>query len=62
MKDVVIKIVGTQNFGTKDQDTIELVTDGSYFYNDGKGEIHYQETELTGMEGTETSLLFLRWK
>lgn len=54
--DAVIKIVGTQNFGTESQDTIELVTDGSYEFHDGRVEIRYSESELTGLEGTETAL------
>jgi uncharacterized beta-barrel protein YwiB (DUF1934 family) len=56
MKDVVIKIVGTQNYGEKDGDSIELVTDGKYSFSDGKGEIYYSESELTGLEGTKTRL------
>ncbi len=52
MKDVVIKIVGTQNYGKEDgDDSIELVTDGKYSFSGGRGEIFYSESELTGMEG-----------
>lgn len=54
--DAVIKIVGTQNFGTESQDTIELVTDGTYEFRGGNAEIRYSESELTGLEGTETAL------
>mgnify|MGYP003591175480 CR=1 FL=1 len=56
MKDVVIKIVGTQNYGDDDDGSIELVTDGKYAFADGKGEIFYSESELTGLEGTKTRL------
>ncbi len=56
MKDVVIKIVGTQNYGDKDGDSIELVTDGKYIFSNGRGEVFYSESELTGMEGTQTRL------
>jgi hypothetical protein len=56
MKDVVIKIVGTQNYGDNDDGSIELVTDGKYAFADGKGEIFYSESELTGLEGTKTRL------
>lgn len=54
--DAVIRIVGTQNFGTESQDTIELVTDGTYEFRGGNAEIRYSESELTGLEGTETAL------
>lgn len=54
--EAVIRIVGTQNFGTETQDTIELVTDGTYEYTDGSAEIRYSESELTGLEGTSTAL------
>jgi uncharacterized beta-barrel protein YwiB (DUF1934 family) len=57
MKNVVIKIVGTQNYGKdEDDDSIELVTDGEYSFDSGRGEIFYSESELTGMEGTKTHL------
>ncbi len=56
MKDVVIKIVGTQNYGQDDNDSIELVTDGQYSFSGGTGEVYYTESELTGMEGTNTHL------
>lgn len=57
MKDVVIKIVGTQNYGKEDgDDSIELVTDGKYSFSGGRGEIFYSESEFTGMEGTSTHL------
>ncbi|HNX99709.1 MAG TPA: DUF1934 domain-containing protein [Oscillospiraceae bacterium] len=56
MKDVVIKIVGTQNYGQDDKDSIELVTDGKYAFSEGRGEVFYTESELTGMEGTNTHL------
>lgn len=54
--EAVIRIVGTQNYGTETSDSIELVTDGTYEYTDGKVEICYSESELTGLEGTSTAL------
>jgi len=56
MKDVIIKIVGTQNFGQGDDDSIELITDGKYSYADGSCEISYEESPVTGLEGTNTFL------
>ncbi|HBD86081.1 MAG TPA: DUF1934 domain-containing protein [Clostridiales bacterium] len=58
MKNVIISIKGTQNFIQDPCDTVELVTDGKYTYADGRGELTYMESELTGMEGTKTSFIF----
>jgi len=37
-------------------DVMEFVTAGSFAYKDGGCQIRYMESELTGMEGTETRL------
>ena len=55
MKDVMISIVGMQDYGEDGDDSIELVTDGQYCYQDGYGQLVYMESELTGLEGTKTS-------
>jgi len=57
MHDAVISITGTQggDFGAEDS-VIEMVTDGKFFYGGGCSFISYMETELTGLEGTETSV------
>ena len=57
MKDVIISIKGMQNYGDGD-DAVEFVTDGQYGYADGCGKLTYMESELTGLEGTKTSLCF----
>ena len=57
MKDVIISIRGLQNYGDGD-DAVEFVTDGQYGYADGCGTLTYMESELTGLEGTRTSLSF----
>ena len=49
LKDVIISITGVQNFPQGSDDTVELVTEGKYCYRDGKGELSYMESELTGM-------------
>lgn len=56
MKNVRIKITGTQNYDSDDNDAIELVTDGEYCFSGGRGEVFYSESELTGLEGTKTHL------
>lgn len=54
--DAIIKITGVQGFMQPDADTIEFVTDGSYSRTDGGYRISYRESELTGMDGTVTSV------
>ena len=58
MKDVIISISGSQSFAQESEDTVELVTEGKYSYRDGRGELSYMESELTGMKGTKTSFVF----
>lgn len=54
MKDVIISITGTQTVESGD-DVIELVTDGKYSYGEDASMITYNESSLTGMEGTKTT-------
>jgi len=55
-KNVIISIKGKQSFEDVDDDTIELVTEG-LLAKEGEGEytLSYQESELTGLEGTLTT-------
>ena len=55
-KDVVISIKGMQRYEDAPPDTIELVTEGR-LARDGSGSytLSYQESELTGLEGTLTT-------
>ena len=60
MKNVIISITGTQhNYGDDSlpvgDETIELVTDGSYEYGEEESLFTYRESELTGMDGTLTT-------
>lgn len=57
MTDVVISITGLQGSAAGDEEIIELVTDGRYTHGKNGSFISYNETELTGLEGTETSVL-----
>jgi uncharacterized beta-barrel protein YwiB (DUF1934 family) len=58
MKDVIITITATQaTDDNTNMDTLaEFTTVGQYSYEDGSGTISYLESELTGMEGTFTSI------
>ena len=49
MKKVIISVKGLM-----DEDDAELVTDGEYEF-DGGARFSYEESDLTGMEGTTTS-------
>ena len=53
-KDVIISIQGTQDYSGTDPDTMELVTEGKLAVQDGALCLSYEESELTGMEGTTT--------
>lgn len=54
MKKVMISIKGTQHYQNNEDDAIELITDGEYRYSHGESLLTYQESELTGLEGTRT--------
>ena len=55
---VIISIKGKQIYAESSPDEMELVTSGT-LKREGRGKysISYQESELTGLEGTTTSLL-----
>ena len=53
-KDVIISIRGTQDYSGTDPDTMELVTEGKLAVQDDALCLSYEESELTGMEGTTT--------
>ncbi len=52
----VIKITGIQGFMQPDADTFEFVTDGVYCRTEDGYQIFYRESELTGLEGTCTTV------
>ena len=55
MKDVVISIHSLTGLG-EEEDSLDFVTDGLYSYADGIASLSYLETEVTGLEGTRTSV------
>ena len=55
-KDVVISIKGMQQYEDTDPDTIELVTAGRMQRVGKSYTLSYQESELTGLEGTLTTI------
>ena len=52
---VLLSVRGRQTYGDQEQDTIELVTEGTMVFRDGGWDISYEETALTGMEGVTTT-------
>ena len=55
-KDVVISLTGVQRYEEMPPDVIELVTQGQLHEEDGVLVLSYEESELTGLEGTRTTL------
>ncbi len=55
MKDVIISITGLQNDPDGGRDEVELVTAGQYGIEDDEIRLTYDESELTGLNGTRTT-------
>ncbi len=53
-KEVIISIEGHQGYEGMDNDDVRLVTAGTLTEQAGTIDLCYQESELTGMEGTTT--------
>lgn len=59
-KDVWISICNEQRDGQDGKSTMIFDTAGSYFFDDeGISVLTYQESELTGLEGTQTSVMVM---
>ena len=57
-KDVIIFVRGEQYYEGVDPDGVELISEGTMVIADsGEITLSYEETELTGMEGTTTTFL-----
>lgn len=56
MKNIKIKVVGSQSRYSKKEEKIELLTDASFDKKDDCYIITYDESDLTGMEGSKTKL------
>ena len=59
MKDVVISIRTVHAVDMEDEDYLDFTTDGLYTYDGEAGCLSYLETEVTGMEGTRTSVIVM---
>lgn len=56
MKRVTLKIKGTQIDVNGEKNEIELITEGKFYIKNGSYYLVYNETELSGMEGSTTTL------
>ena len=52
---VLISVEGTQRFPGEEKQTIQIVTDGTMEHRDDTVYLRYDESEMTGMEGTTTT-------
>ena len=59
MKDVWISMNTIHGYDEPDAESVEFSTDGLYFFEDGVGCMSYQESEVTGLEGTRTSVMVM---
>lgn len=55
-KNVIISVKGSQTNVDNDVDGMELVTEGKYYKKGDTYYVTYKESEVTGMEGTTTTL------
>ena len=55
-KHVLINIKGVSATDNEDADVVEFFTTGEYYKKDGSYYISYQESEVTGFEGSRTIL------
>lgn len=55
MKNVVISIQGMQDLDNSNYGGVEFVTEGKYSYSEEETTFTYEESELTGLEGTQTT-------
>lgn len=55
-KNVIISVKGNQTTVDNDSNKLELVTEGRYYKKGSTYYITYKESEVTGLEGTTTTL------
>lgn len=57
IKDVLISMHSVQGYDRDDQQVIDFTTDGHYFRDGDAVCFSYMESEVTGLEGTRTSVI-----
>lgn len=56
MREVLLKIKGKQVNSEGEENTIELITEGKFYEKNGIYYLIYNESEISGMEGSTTTL------
>jgi len=56
MKEIMLKIVGTQVTADLEEDHLELITEGKLYEKGGALYLEYEESELSGVPGCQTRL------
>lgn len=56
MKDIMLKIIGKQMTGEREEEQMEFITEGKYYEKGESVYLIYDESEFSGMEGCTTSL------
>ena len=59
LKDVWISFHSVNGYDDEEPDSLEFYTDGQYLFQDPVACLSYQESEVTGLEGTRTSVTIL---
>ena len=60
MRDITLKITGKQVYQDREEDQMEFITEGQLYLKNGAIYMIYDESELSGMEGTTTTITFLK--
>ncbi|MCC8356813.1 MAG: DUF1934 domain-containing protein [Oscillospiraceae bacterium] len=55
MTDAIISITGIQHDASGQRDEVNLITAGQYGFEDGRVCFTYEESDLTGLDGTQTT-------
>ena len=59
LKDVWISFHSVNGYDEEEPDSLDFSTDGQYLFQDQVACLSYQESEVTGLEGTRTSVTIL---
>ena len=59
LQDVWISFHSINSYDEEEPDSLEFFTDGQYLFRDNVGCLSYLESEVTGLEGTRTSVTIL---
>ena len=59
LKDAVITLKSFHDIDAGSRQSLDFITDGYYSYDDGVGSFTYLESEVTGLEGTRTSVIVM---